>query len=478
MYTGSFTGGSGSHTYLVRTDINDPNNPTSSEKNAGAYVIGLAIDEDTGFLYVGTTDNTTDTIRVYNTLTWPSDPCFTLNVGGSGPAGMCLGDNIEYNPPSFTFSKIDTNNPHTVLPGNTTKYRITYGPNGISHNNVVIRDFLPGEVNYLSSDGNYNPANRTVTWNIGNISAGAGNSSVDINVQVNNGADPNGVITNFCEIESDVAYKTATCSTNVGSWQPNSSIIYVDCYSPCSPGTGVSWRYAYRDLQDALDIAATGRGSQICVARGSYLPIAPDQTFTVYKGIPVYGHFAGNETSLSQRNLNNPNNQTLLTGIVNSTRYIVTISNDDSGNYLDGFTIGGATSAGVRLEDANLYITNCLITENYDGIESYDSNFTVFDCNIWNNNNGIFADFQNTPDTFKTVIKNNIIRNNSSYGIYFQNISSRADILNNLIYNNGEGIYFYPISGYDNSSVIQNNTIVKNTHDGIGMFSSIFSPII
>jgi DNA-binding beta-propeller fold protein YncE len=78
MYTGSFTGGSGSHTYLVRTDINDPNNPMFSEKNAGAYVIGLAMDEDTGYLYVGTAtkDFSEYNIRVYNTLTWPSDPWF------------------------------------------------------------------------------------------------------------------------------------------------------------------------------------------------------------------------------------------------------------------------------------------------------------------------------------------------------------------------------------------------------------------
>jgi DNA-binding beta-propeller fold protein YncE len=91
MYTGAFTGSSGQHTYVVRTDINDINNPTFSENPIGTYAIGLTVDEATGFLYV-TTDN--DHIEVYNTNTWPSDPCDTETSDISGPADIIVAGDV------------------------------------------------------------------------------------------------------------------------------------------------------------------------------------------------------------------------------------------------------------------------------------------------------------------------------------------------------------------------------------------------
>lgn len=41
LYTGVFYGEYGPHTYLVRTDINDVNNPSFTEKDVGANVIGI-----------------------------------------------------------------------------------------------------------------------------------------------------------------------------------------------------------------------------------------------------------------------------------------------------------------------------------------------------------------------------------------------------------------------------------------------------
>ena len=305
------------------------------------------------------------------------------------------------------------------------------------------------------------------------------------------------------------------------------------------------------------------------MARGIYEPNETGASFTVYRGIPIYGNFAGTETFLAQRNLNDPNNQSIIRSPLYGTNYIVAISNRDASNVLDGFTMRWAYMAGVRLEDANLYIANCLLAENYYGIESYDSNFmvsncnianidsvgisasnsnfmvfdcnitnsisdgisasdsnftvsdcvianvnggdgiytydsnfSVFDCNIHNNGNdgiytsyshftvagsviqdngqnGIVADLQYTPVDCKTMVKNNIIRNNSTgvlLSIYYSPVD--ANILNNLIYNNNTGIDFFTNSGHNDDAIIQNNTIVKNSSSGIETSGSWYRPII
>ena len=104
LYTGSFTGSYGQHNFLVRTDITDINNPLFTEKNIGANVIGIAADQDTGLVYI-TTSN--DHIEVYDTTTFPSDPCHTETTGISGPADIVLAGDISCKPPLLKFSKVD-----------------------------------------------------------------------------------------------------------------------------------------------------------------------------------------------------------------------------------------------------------------------------------------------------------------------------------------------------------------------------------
>jgi len=479
MYTGSFTGIEGSHYYLVRTNINDPNNPTSSEMNVGAYVTGLAMDEETGYLYVGTTtsDYSTMDIRVYNTLTWPSEPCDVETYGVSGPAGMCLGGNVTYKPPVFHLEKVDINEPNSVLPDSNITYRITYGPNGVSQDNVVITDILPGEVNCINpSDPNYNAENHTYTWTIGHLNANAPNNFVTLTVKVNYGAAPNSVIVNYCEIESDGNYKTAVAYTDVGFWQPYSNIIYVDYFSPCYPGTGISWQYAYTDLQDALDRAADGNSHQIWVAGGTYFPSVADPcdpegplTFKIIDGVPLYGHFAGNEESISQRNLTNPNTQSIISKEDGYIVNIVTASNLNQETTFDGFTITGNSTL-IWIEDTELTIKNCLLSGRgsayQSGIHAVNSDFTVADCTIQNllgdSENGIY-----TEDSNFTITDCNI--HNNSVGINVGSSLSGSQIINNIIHNNiVDGINIDA-----DSLLIANNWIYRNNGDGVDTDSSV-----
>jgi len=408
----------------------------------------------------------------------------------------------------FGLTKIDdVNDGNCILPEHYINYTISYHDVNRGDTNVVITDFLSDEIDYNRSTptGVYDANSRTVRWTVGRVSVGDSNT-YSLRVRVNNLAEPMGYALNRCRMQGDHIRNDARCLTPVCSWNPG--IIYVDQNATSGRNTGMSWKDAYLDLQKGLNKAAIGCGSQIWVADGNYTPSIWDPcnpvypTFVVYKGVPVYGHFAGNETALSQRHLNDPNKQSILSGTDVSSDYVVTISNRDTGNYLDGFTITGAFQAGVRINDANLYIANCLITGNGNGIKAENSNFTVFDCNVYANSNngisainsyftvagnflqnngtyGLYGYFQNISN-IKTTVNNNIIRNNQSTqggGIYFQGIRSPIDILNNLIFSNYYGIDVR-VSSNNYNPIIQNNTVVKNTSAGIYLSSSDYPSII
>ena len=95
-------------------------------------------------------------------------------------------------------------------------------------------------------------------------------------------------------------------------------IVYVDVDSTCSSSCGGSWAEAHPNLQDALATAVSG--DQIWVTQGIYYPdigggMSPNDrsaTFTLLNGVAIYGGFAGNESSLDERNITA--NPTLLSG--------------------------------------------------------------------------------------------------------------------------------------------------------------------
>jgi parallel beta-helix repeat protein len=429
-------------------------------------------------------------------------------------------DDLEFFIPVLSLEKVDdVNDGDCVLPGREIIYTINYSPDVPEDNNMRIIDYLPVEVDYNSSspEGDYNETTRTLTWIIGSIPTG-NRGLIIINTKVNNLAEPCSVFVNNCELRGDLIYNVAEVNTPVCAWCPE--IIYVDDSATSGKNNGMRWEDAYLDLQDALDRAAIGFGSQIWVAAGTYNP-----SVKLINGVPVYGHFAGNESSLSQRDLNDPNYETILTGTV-------TASGLSQNNILDGFTRTGSASIGVVIENAYLEVSNCLISgrncgvyginssfivtdciiqnnmyqgiyansaaftsanctiqNNGYGIQAINSGFTVADCTIQNNNVlGIQADFQDNNTLPETRISNSIIRHNGNYGIYFYRPSasyspvvtgckifahtshgiylyySNASIQDNWIYHNVYGVYF----SYANSITIRNNTIVSNSR---GIFS-------
>jgi len=129
--------------------------------------------------------------------------------------------------PTQTLTKVDdVNDGNCVGYGETITYYLYYDANGYGDTNVVITDFLPDEVNYISSDpnGSHDPNSNTVTWDIGYLPADAC-GCIKLVVQVNSMARPCSIIINRCDVTGDciqgiTAYESApTClDISLGSY--------------------------------------------------------------------------------------------------------------------------------------------------------------------------------------------------------------------------------------------------------------------
>ncbi len=139
---------------------------------------------------------------------------------------------------------------------------------------------------------------------------------------------------------------------------------------------GLSWTNAFTNLQSAL--AAAGPCSQVWVAAGTYYPSASGDATAVFRmasDVGIYGGFAGNETSLSQRNwVAHP---TILSGNLtrspqtngHSISLIVNYGGNggaacDASAMLDGFTLRDALGSAMQNFIASPTVRNCIFTNN------------------------------------------------------------------------------------------------------------------
>jgi len=300
------------HKYLIKYKLNgNPNDPnTMIEKNIdpnseGAYVIDLGVDQETGLVYAttfryGLWGGFGGTIEVYDTSNWTPDSNQIISPNDtevneiSGPAGVAVGG--QYKPHVFDLVKDDNDvncvSPWNMIEENYLTYEITYDANGHADTNVRITDYLPVEVDYNSSDpcGYYDPDKRTVTWKIPIMSASDSNT-LRIQVGVKLDARPGKKIINFCEMESDLYYKSTTIVTDICCY--GGDIIYVD-QDANGYNIGTSWQDAYPDLQDALTDANDCDCNQIRVAQQTYKPTDTNDRsiyFDLVDDVAIYGGF-------------------------------------------------------------------------------------------------------------------------------------------------------------------------------------------
>jgi uncharacterized protein YjbI with pentapeptide repeats len=201
-------------------------------------------------------------------------------------------------------------------------------------------------------------------------------------------------------------YAFTPSSVSVGSLGSNSvgyafsaarsSILYVD-KDAVGSGDGTSWANAFVDLSAAL--LSQSSFNEVWVAEGTYLPgtVRP-AAFLLPPQVVVYGGFAGNEGSLSDRDvLAHPTNLSGdigTQGVDSDNSFHVVIPSQ--GSTLDGFTIkaGNASKnysddrgkgAGLWADSSSFAIRNCIFSDNRSyqgGSGAYlkDANATFIDC--------------------------------------------------------------------------------------------------
>ncbi len=257
-------------------------------------------------------------------------------------------------------------------------------------------------------------------------------------------------------------------------------IIYV---KSGSNGNGQSWETAANSLSRALQVATAG--TQIWVAEGTYFPSQCKhctksdraESFKVPSGVKVYGGFAGNETSIEQRNIKKHNTQ--LSGHIgaddsfDNSQSVVYFENANKETLLDGFTITGGLADNKEARDGHasrsggaIYnfasgdkksspvVKNCLFFENsgaeggaiFNYSEKGVAGTTTINCTFLKNLsvNAGGAVMDNCTKMATSTFRNcKFINNNSRFGggYFSTNANPNEEIFNNCKFINNESEY-------------------------------------
>ena len=279
--------------------------------------------------------------------------------------------------------------------------------------------------------------------------------------------------------------------------QVQAQTVYVDADATGNKD-GTSWEHAYTNLTEAIEAAQ--KGDEVWVAAGIYYPTSQPNYdigstnprfnhFTLKNGVKILGGFAGDETSVGQRDLDA--NKTVLSGDIdqnddieaegyvadhtnvngeNSLKlfYFPKGSTIDTTAVLDGFVLTGAVAdndvspynsgAAFRCQDASPKVVNCDFYGNYakdwaGAIYLYNSSMIIENCNFEGNK-----------------------AEEHGGALYY----SKSEVtLKNCRFSSNEGKYGGAISGYHNESV----SVFENCHfennvalDNAGVITTGWSP--
>jgi hypothetical protein len=133
------------------------------------------------------------------------------------------------------------------------------------------------------------------------------------------------------------------------------AVWYVDKDSAAPSPDGKTWAKAFRTLQEGINAASAAGSGDVWVAEGTYdesRSSQADGALLLKLSVNLYGGFAGNETSLSQRNWNT--HVTIIDGSRgrgSGAAYHVVFAPVGSNSHLDGFTIRGGNANGGSSSD-------------------------------------------------------------------------------------------------------------------------------
>ncbi|NMG82968.1 MAG: DUF11 domain-containing protein [Methanosarcinales archaeon] len=304
VYTVSMSSGAGTgagSTLLCKYDIATG---TETMVDTGHEGVGVAVDEDTGYVYVtgGYYDSCGPIVDIWDTSTSPWTQVQTASVSGS-PAGICIprAGGVVFNPLNIIKDDgIPTGG--SVTPGATIGYNICYdnAKNNYTVNNVTILDQLSTNLTFVSATGGgiYDSATHTVTWDIGTLPALNPQQCVQLIVTVNPAIASNTTVINSATINSnetatttvtettDVATTTGICFTIdlKAGWNAISFPVNMTNPSISNIFSGLSCYFVY--TWDSVGHQYVKETGDVQVCEGYWVFVPGDTSITVC-GIPV-----------------------------------------------------------------------------------------------------------------------------------------------------------------------------------------------
>lgn len=294
----------------------------------------------------------------------------TRDGGGGGSANTVPGASSDY-------GKLMWDYQYGITPTGSAVATLNGVDQGLYR--LYVYAYLPGESGYWVDNFGYNVYHTSYisvempvqTVGSGNTSGPAGpdvfqegvtHAVIDLLV-------PAGAPSIVVEVRTDISYDLSYCALNgLQLVKYTGSRLYVDVNATGS-NNGKTWTDAFTDLQDALALAKKGAGiiTEIWVADGVYYPTSGTNrstSFQLVNGVAVYGGFAGGETQLSERDVNN--DRAYLSGNIggflngDNSYQVVVGSGNSSSAVLDGFWIvsGNGNGAAPRDGGGGLFIAN------------------------------------------------------------------------------------------------------------------------
>ena len=283
--------------------------------------------------------------------------------------------------------------------------------------------------------------------------------------------------------------------------------IYVDDDASVG-GNGQSWGTAYKYLQDGLATAVSG--DEIWVAAGTYKPdqVAANPggtgsryaTFQLKNSVALYGGFAGNETSLYQRDWQT--NETILSGDIgtagvntDNSRHVVTGSGTDDTAVLDGFTIMGGYAdgwpggGGMLNRGGSPTLGNCVFSANWTNrsgggmCNNNNSSPTLANCKFsanWADQKG--GGMYNNEDSSPTLTNCMFIGNSANDGGGIYNMHRSSSTLANCTFTGNSAVRWGGgmCGDWAGDSTLTECTFSENDSgwEGGGMYNGIGSPTL
>ena len=442
-------------------------NNTEITVDVGSSVLGVAVDPDTGLVYLTTHSDGSnpDRLLVYDsnlTLQWSSD-----DIGS--PTGVCIpSGEIAFNP--LNLSNDDgVAAGEIVLPGSEIVYTLSYDNENNTYDvhGVTITDAVPEGTSYVEASatggGIYDSDSNEITWEIGTVTAGTPPSSVTFRVKVSEDLTPGTTLINACTIESD-----ETPQTTINEYTEvnllSSGIYYVDIFTgDDSTGRGSS-AHPWKTLHYAIEQVNIGSSGTylLNLAPGTYSVAAgePDEVLTITQGnVSIIGE-TGSRPVLDGTSANN-----WTTGIQIATSN-VTIRELAVTGFSDSNESGITCSSGTGDR-----IKNCELYGNYHGILVDGCSPEISQTRLYDNTTGISA-IGSSADTSPSIINNLIYGSAMTDGIKVLADTS-GFIASPTIYHNtidggmGDGITIEASSGGEATPEIKYNIITAFSGYGI-----------